>query len=180
MLRKYPHWRRALDALHRAYGGYCAYLARYIEPVETPTADHFVALRNATDPMLAYTWSNYRLAHAFVNGVKKDIPNVLDPFEIEVGWFGIDFGTFETVAGPNAPDDRRAEIEDTIRLLHLDKPKVTRTRRRAAELYWHPRPGGAPLPLWSLEEDEPFLASELRRQRMLNSVDLASDHRSLA
>ena len=154
MLRDYPHWRRAIPALHRAYGGYCAYLARYIELVETPTTDHYVALRNATDPMLAYTWSNYRLAHHLVNSVKSAIPEVLDPFEIGEGWFALDFGTFETVVGPKAMPGHRDAIQRTI------------TRKRAAERYWSRR-----LLLESLDDDEPFLASELRRQGRLNPED---------
>jgi len=171
MIRDYPHWKRAMPALHRAYRGYCAYLARYIESVETPTTDHFIALRNARDPMLAYTWSNYRLAHALVNGVKSAIPDVLDPFEIEEGWFAIDFGTFETVVGPAAPPEQRAAILHTIAALKLDGRALATTRRRAAERYWAPPAGHAPIPLWSLEEDEPFLVRELRRQRRLNPED---------
>lgn len=171
MLRDYPYWVRALPALHHAYGGYCAYLARYIEPVETPTTDHFVALRNATDPMLAYTWSNYRLAHALVNGVKSAIPDVLDPFDIGEGWFAIDFGTFETVIGPKAPPEQRSAIQRTITALRLDGRELAVTRKRAAERYWSPPRGQRPLPLWSLEQDEPFLASELRRQGRLNPED---------
>lgn len=166
MLRDYPYWTRAMPALHRAYKGYCAYLARYIELVEMPTTDHFVALRNASDPRLAYTWSNYRLAHALVNGVKSAIPDVLDPFEIGEGWFAIDFGRFETVIGPKAPPEQREAIQRTITALRLDGRELAITRRRAAERYWSRR-----LLLVSLEDDEPFLASELRRQGRLNPED---------
>lgn len=172
MLRDYPYWTRAMPALHRAYGGYCAYLARYIEPVETPTTDHFVALRNAHDPLLAYTWSNYRLAHGLINSVKSAISDVLDPFEIGEGWFGIDFGTFETIVGPRAPLERKVAIHRTITALKLDGRALSTTRRRAAERYWSPPRGRRPLPLWDLEEDEPFLASELRRQGRLNTEDI--------
>jgi hypothetical protein len=175
MLRDYPYWTRAMPALHRAYDGRCAYLARYIELVETPTTDHFVALRNATDPLLAYTWSNYRLAHALVNGVKSSIPHVLDPFEIGEGWFAIDFGTFQTVIGPKAPPEQREAIRRTIVALKLDGRELAVTRRRAAERYWSPPPGQRPLPLWHLEQDEPFLASELRRQGRLNPEDVAPE-----
>ena len=172
MVRDYPHWTRAMPALHRAYGGYCAYLARYIEPVETPTTDHFVALRNATDPMLAYTWSNYRLAHAMVNGVKSAIPEVLDPFEIGEQWFALDLVTFKTVLGPKAPPEKREAVGRTIDVLKLDGRELATTRRRAAERYWSPPRGKRPIPLWSLEQDEPFLAYELRRQGRLNPEDV--------
>jgi hypothetical protein len=171
MLRDHPHWTRAMPALHRAYRGYCAYLARYIELVETPTTDHCIALRNAVDPMLAYTWSNYRLAHAWVNGVKSAIPDVLDPFEIGEGWFAIDFGTFETVIGDKAPAEQRGAIQHTITALKLDSRELAATRERAAVRYWSPPRGQRPLPFWSLEQDEPFLASELRRQGRLNPED---------
>lgn len=167
MLRDYDYWRRAMPHLHDAYRGFCAYLARYIEPVETPTTDHFVALRNATDPMQAYTWSNYRLCCGYMNSVKSALSEVLDPFEIGVGWFAIDFANdFKTVVGPAAPPARVAAIEHTIERLHLDGAAVCTTRRRAAERYW-----SCTLTLRSIEEDEPFLAAELRRQGMLNAGD---------
>ncbi|KIG15695.1 hypothetical protein DB30_05265 [Enhygromyxa salina] len=172
MLRRYAYWKRAMPALHRAYGGYCAYLARYIEPVETPTTDHFIALRNTMDPALAYTWSNYRLAHAFVNSVKSAIPDVLDPFEIDHGWFAIDFGTFKTIPGPGAPPRHREAIVHSIATLKLDGRALAVTRRRAAERYWRAPRGCPPLPFWALETDEPFLASELRRQGRLNPEDI--------
>jgi len=171
MLRKYAYWTRAMPALHSAYRGYCAYLARYIELVEIPTTDHFVALANTSDPRLAYTWSNLRLAHALVNSVKSDIPGVLDPFEVGDGWFALDLGTFKTVVGPNAPPERQDAVRRTITALHLDGRELAVTRRRAAERYWSPPPGLDPLPLWCLEQDEPFVARELRRQGRLNLGD---------
>lgn len=172
MLRDYPYWTRAMPALHEAYGGLCAYSARYIELVEVPTTDHFVALKNATDLMLAYTWSNYRLAHAYFNGAKSSIPDVLDPFEVEDGWFALDLGTFKTVVGPKAPAGRVDAVRKTIKDLHLDSPELAETRRRAANKYWAPPAGKPPLPLWDLEQDEPFVARELRRQNWLNPEDM--------
>lgn len=171
MLRDYPYWTRAMPALHRAYHGLCAYTARYIEPVEGPTTDHFVALRNITDLLLAYTWSNYRLAHASINGRKTCIPDVLDPCEIGEGWFALHLGDFTTISGPAAPQARIEAIERTIAILGLAGAELAQTRRRAAERYWSPPPGCAPLPLWSLEQDEPFLVRELRRQGRLNPGD---------
>lgn len=171
LLRSYPHWTRATAALHEAYDGYCAYSARYIEPVESPTTDHFVALRNLTDPMMAYTWSNFRLAHALFNACKAAIPDVLDPFEIREEWFAINLGSFKTEVGPRAPARKREAIEHTIETLKLRSRELAATRRRAAEMYWSPPKGQPSLPLWCLERDEPFLAHELRRQNRLNPAD---------
>jgi len=172
MLREYDHWTSAMPALHRAYGGMCAYLARYIELDQSPTTDHFVALRNATDLTLAYTWSNYRLACSLVNGCKSDFADVLDPFEIGEGWFALDLNSFKTVAGPNAPHALMTAIQSTITRLGLDSPEVAQTRRRAAYKYWQPPPDKPALPLWVLEENQPFVARELRRQGRLRPEDL--------
>ena len=172
-LRDYDYWTRAMPALHERYAGFCAYLARRIEHVDTPTTDHFVALRNATDPKLAYEWTNYRLASGLMNARKSDFPDVLDPFEIGAGWFALNLGTFETEIGPAAPREAHEAIERTIERLGLRTRPVVLTRRRAAEQYWSPPTGRPPLPLWSLEDREPFVALELRRQGRLNPVDEA-------
>ncbi len=177
MLREYDHWTRAMPALHAAYRGYCAYHARYLEWVDGPTTDHFVALKSSADPgsadalMLVYSWSNYRLAGGFVNGVKAAIATVLDPFSIEDGWFALNLGNFHTVVGPSAPAEQVDAIEHTIRALHLDRGPIVECRQRAARRYWHPPAGQPPIPFWSLEEDQPFLAAELRRQGMANPGD---------
>lgn len=174
MLREYDYWTRAMPALHAAYGGMCAYLARYIELDQSPTTDHFVALLDSTDPMLAYTWSNYRLACSLVNGCKSHFADVLDPFEVGDGWFALDLNSFKTEVGPRAPPDRVDAIKSTIKRLGLDGREVAETRRRAANLYWSPPPGGKPLPLWFVEQQHPFLARELRRQGRLTPADASS------
>lgn len=173
MLRKHAHWRRAMPALHKAYAGYCAYHARYLEMIEGPTTDHFVALSTAGSGsmdtlMLAYTWSNYRLAGSYVNGVKSAIADVLDPFEIGEGWFALDLGTFKTVVGPCAPLERTSEIDRTITALKLDKDPIVTCRSRAADLYWLDEDH---LPLARLAEDHPFVAAEILRQGFLRTED---------
>lgn len=171
MLRDYDYWTRAMPALHRAYGGMCAYLARYIELVEGPTTDHFVALRNGADLMLAYTWSNYRLACSLVNGFKSAFAEVLDPFEVGEGWFALDLVSFKTIVGPLCPQERLDAARATITRLGLDRSEVAETRRRAANVYLSPPSGKPPVPLWFLEQNEPFVARELRRQGHLRPED---------
>ncbi len=94
VLRRYPYWTRALDALHKAYRGICAYSCFYIELVSGPTTDHFVALARA-EAQHAYEWDNYRLASSLMNTRKNAFPDVLDPFEVQDGWFEINLGTLE-------------------------------------------------------------------------------------
>lgn len=173
MLRAHPYWTKAMPNLHRAYGGLCAYLARYVPLDAPPTTDHFVALRHGGDPMLAYTWSNYRLASWYANGCKTSSEGVLDPFEVGDGWFALDLNSFKTIVGPTAPPERREQIERTIDVLGLAKREVAESRRRDAARYWSPPAGTRPIPLWSLEQDAPFLARELRRQGRVRPEDLS-------
>lgn len=171
MLRDHPYWRRAMSALHKAYEGYCAYHARYLEMVDVPTTDHFIALKTSVesdgvDLMMAYTWSNYRLAGNLVNSVKSAVTDVLDPFEIEDGWFALNLGNFETVVGPKAPEERVDAVRTTIDRLHLDRGPIVECRRRAASFYWRNL-----ITLEYLTVEHPFLAGELVRQNRLNPDD---------
>jgi hypothetical protein len=98
--------------------------------------------------------------------------DVLDPFEIGDGWFALDLNSFKTVVGPQAPPERSDAITATIKRLGLDSAEVAETRRRAANAYWSPPAGKPPVPLWFLEENQPFVARELRRQGRLRPEDL--------
>jgi hypothetical protein len=85
LLREYDYWTRALDALHDAYRGVCAYTCFYIEKTAGPTVDHFVAITKAALKE-AYEWDNYRLACSLMNTHKNDFSDVLDPFDVQDGW----------------------------------------------------------------------------------------------
>ena len=81
-----PYWREALDDLQAAYGRVCAYLCVRIST--DPTVDHYVAKSRRWD--LVYEWSNYRLACAAMNSYKGEHGDVLDPFELQHGWFALE------------------------------------------------------------------------------------------
>src|SRR5690606_18223088 len=79
-------WRRALADLRRAYGDTCAYLGMHIHPATgAATVDHFQP--KSKHPAAAYEWTNFRLAAQQVNTNKGEHEDVLDPFQIENGWF---------------------------------------------------------------------------------------------
>ena len=70
----------------KAYKADLPYIACYIEPVTgMPTVDHMIPKSQRWDKV--YEWSNYRLACSLMNSRKNDVPHVLDPFEVETGWF---------------------------------------------------------------------------------------------
>ena len=53
--------------------------------------EHFAPKKKHPDH--AYIWENYRLVCTVMNSRKRDFENVLDPFEVEDGWFQIQFNS---------------------------------------------------------------------------------------
>ncbi|WP_437713527.1 hypothetical protein WMF45_47115 [Sorangium sp. So ce448] len=171
VLRKYAYWTRALEALHDAYRGICAYSCFYIEPVTGPTVDHFVAITR-TELAQAYEWDNYRLASSLMNACKREFPEVLDPFLVQDGWFELDMDTPEVKPAASLSPETLQRVEATIRRLKLNSRDCRSARRRYFDLYWQPKASSRPIPLWFLEEQAPFLAREMRRQGRVRPEDL--------
>ena len=110
-----------LDDLHASYNGCCAYLAVFIERVTGGgSVDHFIAKSQRAD--LAYEWSNYRLACSRMNSRKRDYDDVLDPFEVETGWFRLELVSGRIYPSPGLPDGLKDQVVATIKRLGLDDP----------------------------------------------------------
>ncbi|RKH64834.1 hypothetical protein [Corallococcus llansteffanensis] len=161
-LRKYAYWTRALDALHEAYDGICAYSCFYIEPVGGPTVDHFVALA-APGLAQAYDWDNYRLACSLMNTHKNKYTDVLDPFLIRDGWFTLNLATFKVEPAEGLDEPLLTQVKATISRLQLDSRDISKTHEGWFNAYFSPK-NGQRIPFWFLERRAPFLARELRRQ----------------
>jgi hypothetical protein len=164
-LRKAPLWTKSIPELRQSYRGLCAYLAMRIHPATgASTVDHFVPLEAA--PGLAYEWSNYRLCSASMNTHKGEHRDVLDPFEVQPGWFVLDIPTFEVRPGADLDEGTRTRVQATIQRLRLNEPTY-----RDARAEYHDRclglRGESPLGTPWLERECPFVALELRRQGKL-------------
>lgn len=160
-------WTDALPALRSAYGDRCAYLAMRIHPATgLATVDHLRPKTHA--PWLAYEWANYRLAAHRVNTFKDDLP-VLDPFEIQEGWFHLDLGNFRIEPSDLASALVRQEVDWTIRALRLNEETFRLCRQEYYDLY--NGVGCDPLPLSWLQRECPFVARELARQCRLRPED---------
>jgi len=165
-----PYWtdvreadgKSVLDDLMDKYDQYCAYLAMRIERATgSPTVDHFVPKER--DWQLVYEWSNYRLSAGCVNGAKST-KDVVDPFEVQLGWFELDLDTFYVRRGAPAPPAEHARIDETLPILNLRQCLAQRgdfiTRYRDKKI-----------DLPHLEFYAPFIASEYRRQGRLHLGD---------
>lgn len=164
----FPYWQNCLDELHEAYKGICAYYCFRVEKGSLPHVEHVVA-KMRTDSELAYEWSNYRLACGQANTYKGESTDVLDPTEIEDGWFQIDLRTAEVHGDAAMPAEVKSMVTDTIERLRLDRAEALEVRKHALEHFRRGR-----VQLGFLELDHPFLAKELIRQGIRTSEELPS------
>ena len=156
-----PYWREMLDDLMESYHRICAYLCLYIpRGTGAPSVDHTVAKSQRWDRI--YEWSNYRLACSLMNARKGAAACVLDPFEIEEGWFALELADFQLVPGGGLPDDITEAVEDTIKRLRLNDHTCCEARKEYAEAYWN-----EDILFDYLKRHAPFVARELQRQHRL-------------
>lgn len=79
------YWSPFKSQLADGFNNLCGYSAMY-EPVGT--VEHYLSRDNYRN--LAYEWSNFRFASAWINSSKGTLDDlVLDPFDIGKDWFEI-------------------------------------------------------------------------------------------
>jgi len=160
-----PYWREALGDLLESYDRICSYLCLYISRgTGAPSVDHMIAKSMRWDQV--YEWTNYRLACSLMNARKSAIASVLDPFEIEDGWFALELVEFQVVPGEALPPDVLTRVEATIERLRLNDLECRKARLEFAENY---RNGAIRHDY--LTRHAPFVERELRRQGRLREED---------
>lgn len=162
-LAKHPDCKRPCDfwspfrhALADGFSNRCGYGAMWIS---SGTVDHFVSVK--ADKALAYEWSNYRYVEGWINSSKnkRDEAEILDPFEVQDGWFEIVLPSLQLVLSDSIPAAYRQRAENTLKWLHLrDDERIMRQRRSWYELYQ----GG--LPIERLREKAPLIAAAIDKQ----------------
>jgi len=158
-----PYWRQTLPEMLAAYEHRCSYLAMYIhDATGSPTVDH--VLPKSCDWNHVYEWSNYRLCAAIINSKKGQLLSLIDPFDVQLGWFVLNVNTLHVERDPNAPQAEWVRIDATLPLLN-QRPCV-REREEYVRCY-QLGPGAGGFDLVHLEFRAPFIAFELRRQEKL-------------
>lgn len=153
--RPKPLWTAFKPDLADAFRDLCAYGAMY-EPVGT--VDHFVPVD--ANEALAYDWPNYRFASAWINSSKQKAAGVLDPLQVQDGWFEILLPSLQLVVTDQVPNHLRALAEETLNRLHLrDDERVLRQRRR-----WYRLHQEGKLDLDGLRENAPLIAAAIEKQ----------------
>jgi hypothetical protein len=153
------YWSRVKDDVIAAFSQRCAYTAMWLS--HDGEIDHFVSIDE--DPRKAFRWDNLRYAAAWINRSKQNIPSsqLLDPFEVEDGWFEIVLPSLELRVTDRCPVHLRPRAELMLDRLGLRSgPQVMRSRRAFYAQY---RSGRAKLEY--LDDYAPLIARAIRKQQ---------------
>ncbi|MCP4370629.1 MAG: hypothetical protein GY797_21330 [Deltaproteobacteria bacterium] len=157
------YWQKVLPDMRRAYYCTCAYCAQWIpHGTGNHSIDHF--LPRSKYPELAYEWSNFRYVSSRFNS-RKGIRTILDPFQIEEGWFVLDFISFFIEPDSNLPTNIQDAIRETIEVLRLNKDEDLVKERQT----WFEDFQTGEISFSHLKKMSPFIAYELERQRLVDT-----------
>ena len=156
------YWKDIIGDLNRLYDGICAYTCIYL--ASPGTVDHF--LPKSKYPYLAYEWTNYRLTSAIINSHKGASEDVLDPFLVQPGWFTLDFPSCLIKMSDLIPPEYAQRAACTIDILKLnDDDRLVQDRCDIIMEYVERN-----VTLTFLEKRYPFIATEIRRQALVEQV----------
>ena len=152
-----PYWNAIKPDLADAFGQLCGYSAMY-EPVGT--VDHFLSIKYHRTQ--TYEWSNYRFSSGWINSSKQNADQtVLDPFEVEDGWFQLLLPSLQLKLSDTVPVQYRAKAQYTLKRLHLrDDERVIRQRRE-----WYRMYQDGSLNLDGLRSKAPLIARAIEREQ---------------
>lgn len=160
--RPKPYWNVVKPGLADAFGQLCGYSAMF-EPVGT--VDHYLSIKNHRTQ--AYEWGNYRFSSGWINSSKQNADQtVLDPFEVEDGWFEILLPSLQLKLSDTIPEAHRAKAEYTLHRLHLrDDERVIRQRRE-----WYRMYQDGELNIEGLRKKAPLIARAIERKQAENQI----------
>lgn len=127
------YWNDFTADLSAGFGGLCGYAAM-LDPTGG-TVDHYLSYKNHRH--LAYEWGNYRFASGTLNSSKKTADDtVLDPFEVQPGWFEILLPSLQMRITSAVPGALRPKAEFTLKRLKLrDGERILRWRQSWYDMY---------------------------------------------
>ena len=101
-----------------------------------------------------------------LNGRKGDYEDVLDPFTLSEGWFALDFPSLLVHPGKNLLSAEEELVMNTINRLRLNDEGTC----LQARMNWIRDYITVPFPFSHLEKKAPFIAHELKRQHLIETI----------
>jgi hypothetical protein len=128
------HWKHCFGALAEGFDHLCGYSAMHVAETGA-VVDHYLCKSNHRN--LTYEWSNYRYASSRINSRKGACDDqVLDPFEVEDGWFEVQLGSWQLIMTAEIPDGKREVAQHTMDRLWLQTGRdVINHRRKYYKLF---------------------------------------------
>lgn len=156
--RPRDYWSQFKANLANGFANRCGYSALY-EPVGS--VDHFKNWKHR--PELAYDWQNFRYAAEWINKSKQTADDeVLDPYEVQDGWFEITLPSLQLRVTDRVPPEKRARANYTLTRLHLrDDERVIRQRHQWYAMYLEGK-----LSIEGLEQVAPLIAAAVKNARV--------------
>lgn len=149
------HWRAALPDLQRAFHERCGYSAMHDL---NGTVDHFVPCSRHRS--LAYEWTNLRYASHWINASKRDAEGIVDPFDIQDGWFEVILPSLQLVVSDAAPARIRKLLQSTLDRVPIGHDERIIRQRRA----WLAEYEKGTISLEGLRRFAPLIAAAVERE----------------
>jgi hypothetical protein len=149
-------WTPFTIPLAKGFNHRCGWLAMRIVKGEV---DHYMSKSKDANRYLVYEWSNYRYIESTINKYKRTRDDrVLDPFDIESGWFKVILPSFQLIRTDAVPVDEIVRAKYTLEKLHLiDEEWIIDERQRWYADYYHQE-----CTLSYLETNAPLVATAVR------------------
>ena len=147
--RPRDYWSPFRATLAEGFANRCGYTAMLDL---NGTVDHHLSYH--THPGLTYEWSNYRYVAGWINSAKKK-NEVLDPYEVGEGWFEVLLPSMQLVATDKVPPERRAVVEQTLKVLPIAHDERVLKQRR----HWYQKYREGKLSLEGLRDVAPLIAA---------------------
>lgn len=147
------YWSRCRRHLADGFRNLCGYSAMW---TQRGTVDHYRSRSSRAGRELAYEWTNYRFASEEANSAKGTWDTrILDPFEVEDGWFEILLPSLDLVmVEERIPVEQRDRARFTLAQLRLgDDDAVIEIRQS-----WYDEFHGGDMTLQGLERRAPMIA----------------------
>lgn len=157
-------WSQFQPALAAHFSHRCGWLAMDIGLMGH--VDHYLACGNrkgkpSPHRHRAFDWSNYRYIEGRINSLKGNLDDrILDPCEVQPGWFEVVLPNFVLKATAAIPPNHRAKADFTLKKLQLFNGHNARwTRWSWYQKHWN---NGSP-DLKALYRDAPLVAEAVDR-----------------
>ena len=151
------YWTHIKGTLYQLYKNICAYTGEWF-PETSASVDHFIP--KSKEPQLAYEWNNYRLTTDKMNNHKGDSMDIVDPFEVQFGWFVLVFPICAVKPGKNLTKLDCQKVDRTINVLGLNSDERMQIRYNIIQSYID----DANISYDSFGKKYPYIAYELKRQ----------------